>query len=152
MEVQKMAYKIITKSFNITTETDIEALTILLRLLGLNIASFGSYMGVSEEDIILTDDEGVKTVALWAINYLKDLINSELIHLGYQAKDIKAQGLFVEYDEIVFSVNQAITDGVITASQPITINKDAIITEAGAIKAKFLVNAQSVLEDFLTTA
>jgi len=147
-----MAFKIKTNSFNITTETDIEALTILLRLLGLDIASFGLYMGVSEQDIILTDDEGVKTVALWSINYLKDIINAELIHLGYQAKDIKAQGLFVDYDEIVFSVNEAITSGAITESQPLSINKDAILTEAGAIKAKFLVNAQSVLEDFLTTA
>jgi len=144
-----MAFKIKTKSFIITTETDKEALTILLRLLGLDIGSFGLYMGVSEEDIILTDDDGVQTVALWAINYLKDLINAELIHLGYQAKDIKAQGLFVDYDEIVFSVTQAITDGAVTGSQPITINKDAIITEAGAIKAKFLVNAQYILEDFL---
>ena len=146
-----MAFKIKTNSFNITTETDIEALTILLRLLGLDISSFGLYMGVSEQDIILTDDEGVKTVALWAINYLKDLINAELIHLGYQAKDIKAQGLFVDYDEIVFSVNEAITSGAITESQPLSINKDAILTEAGAIKAKFLVHAQSILEDFLTT-
>jgi len=145
-----MAFKIKTKSFNITTETDIEALTILLRLLGLDIASFGSYMGVSEQDIIITDDDGVKTVALWAINYLKDLINAELIHLGYQTKDIKAQGLFVEYDEIVFSVNEAITSGAITESQPLSINTKDIITEAGSIKAKFIVNAQSVLEDFLS--
>ena len=144
-----MAFKINTTSFNITTETDIEALTILLRLLGLDIASFGLYMGVSEQDIILTDDEGVKTVALWAINYLKDIINAELIHLGYQAKDIKAQGLFVEYDEIVYSVNEAITSGAITESQPLNINKDAILTEAGAIKAKYLVNAQNILQDFL---
>ena len=146
-----MAFKIITKSFNVTTETDKEALTILLKLTGHDIASFGLYMGVSESDIILTDDNGVQTVALWAINYLKDLINAELIHLGYQAKDIKAQGLFTEYDEIVYSVNKAITDGVLTASQPITINKDEIITEAGAIKAKFIVNAQYILKNFLTT-
>ena len=147
-----MAFKINTKSFDITTQTDIEALTILLKLIGLDIASFGSYMGVSEEDIILTDDNGVQTVALWAINYLKDLIDAELIHLGYQTKDIKAQGLFVEYDEIVSNVNQAITNQIVTGSQPLSINKNAIITEAGAIKAKFIVNAQSVLEDFLTTS
>jgi len=147
-----MAFKINTKSFDITTQTDIEALTILLKLIGLDIASFGSYMGVSEEDIILTDDDGVKTVALWAINYLKDLIDAELIHLGYQTKDIKAQGLFMEYDEIVSNVTQAITNQIVTGSQPLSINKNAIITEAGAIKAKFIVNAQSVLEDFLTTS
>ena len=146
-----MAYKISTTGFNITTETDKEALTIMLKLLGLNIASFGSYMGVSEEDIIIVDSEGIETVALWVINYLKDIINVELIHLGYQAKDIKAQGLFVEYDEIVFSINKAMTSGAITSSQPLVINKDAIITEAGAIKAKFLVNTQYILEDFLAT-
>jgi len=146
-----MAFKIITTGFNITTETDKEALTILLKLIGQDIASFSSYMGVSVEEVILTDDDGVQTVALWAINYLKDLINAELIHLGYVTKDIKAQGLFVDYDNIVFSVNEAITSGAITGSQPLTINKDAIITEAGAIKAKFIVNAQYILEDFLAT-
>ena len=145
-----MSLQIKAKSFNITTETEKEALTILLRMFSLNIASFCLYMEVSEEDIILTDDDGVETVALWAINYLKDIINAELIPLGYQIKDIKAQGLFVDYDEIVYSVNEAITSGAITESQPLSINKDAILTEAGAIKAKFLVNAQSVLEDFLT--
>ena len=146
-----MAYKISTKSFTITAQTDKEALDILLKLLGHDIASFSSYMGATEQEVIITDDDGNETVAIWAINYLKDIINAELIHLGYQAKDIKAQGLFVEYDEIVSSVNKALTSGAITESQPLSINKDAIITEAGAIKAKFLVHAQSILEDFLTT-
>ena len=144
-----MAYKISTQSFTITAQTDKEALDILLKLLGHDIASFSSYMGVTEQEVVITDD-GNERVAIWAIKYLKDIINAELIHLGYQAKDIKAQGLFVEYDEIIYSVNEAITSGAITESQPLSINKDAILTEAGAIKAKFLVNAQSVLEDFLT--
>jgi len=147
-----MAYYIKTKSFEITTETQKEALDILLKLTGQNIASFGSYMGVSEQDIITADDDGFEIVATWAINYLKDLVNAELIHLGYQAKDIKAQGLFVEYDDIVYSVTEAVTNQTVKGSQPLTINTDAIITEAGAIKAKYLVNAKSVLEDFLTTA
>ncbi len=147
-----MAFKIITTGFNITTKTDKEALTILLKLLGHDIASFSSYMGVTEQEVILSDDDGVETVALWAINYLKDLINAELIHLGYVIKDIKAQGLFVDYDNIVFSVTQAITNQTVTGSQPLTINKDAIISEAGSIKAKYLVNAESILNDFLTTA
>ena len=146
-----MAYKISTKSFTITAQTDKEALDILLKLLGHDIASFSSYMGATEQEVIITDDDGNETVAIWAINYLKDIINAELIHLGYQVKDIKAQGLFVEYDEIVSSVNKALTSGAITGSQTLSINKDAIITEAGAIKAKFLVHAQSILEDFLTT-
>ena len=144
-----MAHSIKTKSFTIKTETEKEALTILLKLTGRNIASLSSYMGVSEEDIILVDDDGVETVALWAINYLKDLADVELVHLGYVIKDLKALGLFVDYDEIAYSVTKAIAEETVIGSQPITINKDIIVTEAGSIKAKYLVNAQSILQDFL---
>jgi len=144
-----MAYKIKMKSFTVTTETDKEALTILLSVLGLNMSSFGSYMGMSDEDIILTNNDGIQTVAIWAINYLKDLLNIELIHLGYQAKDIKAQGLFADYDNIVTRITEMLTNGTSVGSQPITINKDAILTEAGAINAKYLVRSVDVLNDFI---
>jgi len=144
-----MAYRIQMKSFTVTTETDKEALTILLRVLGLNMSSFTSYMGMSDEDIILTNNDGVQTVAIWAINYLKDLLNIELIHLGYQAKDIKAQGLFVNYDDIVSSINQSVTEGAVVGSPPITINKESIITETGAINAQYLVRTVDILNEFI---
>ena len=145
-----MAYKISTKSFTITAQTDKEALTILLKLLGQDIASFSSYMGVTEQEVIIPDDDGNETVAIWAINYLKDLLNAELVHLGYTAKDLKAQGIFGGYNDIEFSIKQARDAGAITESQPLVINTDAIITEAGTIKIKYLANAEAILQDFLS--
>ena len=145
-----MAYKISTKSFTITAQTDKEALTILLKLLGQDIASFSSYMGVTEQEVIIPDDDGNETVAIWAINYLKDLLNAELVHLGYTTKDLKAQGIFGGYNDIEFSIKQARDAGAITESQPLVINTDAIITEAGTIKIKYLANAEAILQDFLS--
>ena len=145
-----MAYKISTKSFTITAQTDKEALTTLLKLLGQDIASFSSYMGVTEQEIIITDDDGNETVTIWAINYLKDLLNAELVHLGYTTKDLKAQGIFGGYNDIEFSIKQARDTGAITESQPLVINTDTIITEAGTIKIKYLANAEAILQDFLS--
>ena len=136
-----MAFKINTTGFTLTTETKEEAIQLLLKLLGQDIASFSLYMEVSVEE--------VEQAPQWAINYLKDLLDVELVHLGYVTKDLKALGLFVEYDDVELDIQEALTGGTLTGSKPITINKDAIVTEAGAIKAKYLVNAQNILEDFL---
>ncbi|MFK5938284.1 MAG: hypothetical protein QM497_07805 [Sulfurimonas sp.] len=145
-----MAYKISTKSFTITAQTDKEALTTLLKLLGQDIASFSSYMGVTEQEVVITDDDGNETVAIWAINYLKDILEVELIHLGYVTKDLKAQGIFGGYNDTEFSIKQARDAGAITESQPLVINTDTIITEAGTIKIKYLANAEAILQDFLS--
>ncbi len=147
-----MAYKISTKSFTITAQTDKEALDILLKLLGHDIASFSSYMGATEQEVIITDDDGNETVAIWAINYLKDLLNAELVHLGYTTKDLKAQGIFGGYSDIEFSIKQARDAGTITESQPLVINTSSIITEAGTIKIKYLANAEQILENFLSSS
>ena len=145
-----MAYKVNTNSFNITAQTDKEALSILLKLLGQNIGLFSSYMGVTEQEVIITDDNGNETVAKWAINYLKDILDAELTHLGYVTKDLKAQGIFGGYNDIEFSITQARDAGTITESQPLVINTKAIITEAGTIKIKYIANAETILQDFLT--
>ena len=146
-----MAYKISTKSFTITAQTDKEALDILLKLLGHDIASFSSYMGATEQEVIITDNDGNETVAIWAINYLKDLLNAELVHLGYTTKDLKAQGIFGGYNDAEFSIKQTRAAGSITESQPLVINTSSIITEAGTIKIKYLANAEAILQDFLKT-
>jgi len=144
-----MAYKISTQSFTITAQTDKEALTTLLKFLGRDIASFSSYMGVTEQEVIIMDDDGNETVAIWAINYLKDILEVELTHLGYVTKDLKAQGIFGGYNDTEFSIKQARDAGAITESQPLVINTSSIITETGTINIKYLVNAQNILQDFL---
>jgi len=144
-----MAYKIRTIGFDITTETDTEALSIMLRMFGMDLASFSSYMGVTEQEVIITDDDGNETVAIWAINYLKDILEVELTHLGYVTKDLKAQGIFGGYNDTEFNIKQARDAGAITESQPLVINTSSIITETGTINIKYLVNAQNILQDFL---
>jgi hypothetical protein len=130
-------YKIQTKSLEITTETKKEAFTILLKLLGHDIASFSSYMGKTIEE--------VQEVPLWAENYLKDTIDLELAHLAYIIKDIKAQGLMNDYTDIVVEVKEHITNGVVKGSQPIKIN----LIEDGAIKSSLIVYATDILRDFI---
>jgi hypothetical protein len=138
-----MAFKIDTKSFTLTTETKEEALMLLLKLLGRDIDSFSLYMGVSVED--------VKKAPQWAINYLKDILEIEFVHLGYVTKDLKAFGLFFEYKNVANDVNNALTASALTGSRPVVIKTMDIITEECAIKANYIANAVNILNDFLAT-
>jgi hypothetical protein len=138
-----MAFKIDTKSFTLTTETKEEALMLLLKLLGRDIDSFSLYMGVSVED--------VKKAPQWAINYLKDILEIEFVHLGYVTKDLKAFGLFFEYKNVANDVNNAFTASALTGSRPVVIKTMDIITEECAIKANYIANAVNILNDFLAT-
>lgn len=133
-------YKIDEKSFTIVCETKEEAFIILLQLTGYTKESFSSYMAVQVEDL--------EEVPQWALNYLVDLINAELIHLGYIMKDNKVAGIMGEYNEIEKSIENLLNEGNTEGSQPLKINK-SIITEDGSIKIKFLVNAENILKDFL---
>jgi len=135
-----MTYQIKTDSFTINANTKEEAFNYLLRLNGLNISSFSSYMNVSEDE--------AKKAPLWAINYLKDIANAEFIHLGYIMKDTKTSGLIVEYKKLQSQVQEAITNNTISGSQPIILNED-IISEAGSIKARYITHTEDILKDFL---
>lgn len=145
-----MSFEINTKSFKIRAESDIEALDILLSLYGQDIAKFSDYMGVTDEDIIVTDDDGNKTVKKWAINYLTDVINAELIHLGYVAKDTKAIGMFGEYNDIQLEIGKKVDTGTVDpATIPVEIFTDEIITEGSRLKIRYVVNAETILSNFL---
>ena len=145
-----MSYKISTKSFVVTAQNEKEALYTMLKLFGRNIDDFSTYMGVNKTEIIKTDADGNETVAKWALNYLKDLIDAELLHLGYVTKDLKAQGIFGGYDDLEFSIKKARDASMITGDQPLIINTKDIITEAGTIKIRYLANAENILQDFLS--
>lgn len=133
-------YKIQAKSFEITTEKKEEAFSLLLKLSGLDIASFSSYMGKTVEE--------VQKAPQWAENYLKDTIDLNLIHLSFIIKDLKAQGLMTEYNDAVAEVKEHITNGTATGSQPVKIN----LIEESAIKSSYLVHATEILKDFIKDA
>ena len=130
-------------SFKVLTDTDADAFDILLKLTGHTKASFSTYMDINVTELA----EPPK----WALNYLQDIIEANLIHLGYIMKDTKVAGLMGTYNILVDAINTEINAGTLTGNQPITINK-SIITEDGPIKASFIVNAENILKDFLSTA
>ncbi len=136
-------YKIDEKSFIIICEGKAEAFKILLELAGYTKKDFCEYMEIKEDDI--NDD----IVPQWAINYLKDLINADLIHLGYIIKDNKILGLMGDYNEVDTKIKTLTNESQITGTQPIVI-KSSIVTEDGAFKIKYLTNAEKILKDFIS--
>jgi len=138
-------YKIQKDGFNIVTDTEKDAFDLLLKVHGYTKASFSEYMGIEVAEL------DADTVPTWALNYLIDLLNINLVHLGYIMKDTKVTGLLGIYDELIEDITEAFNKSEITGNQPITINKE-IIREDGAIKAYFIVNTEYILKDFLATA
>jgi len=130
-------------SFRVLTDTNAGAFDILLKLTGHTKTSFSTYMDIDVTEL----EEPPK----WAYNYLQDIIEANLIHLGYIMKDTKVAGLMGVYNTLVDAINIEAGAGNITGNQPITIYK-SIITEDGPIKASFIVNAENILKDFLATA
>lgn len=133
-------YKINEKSFTISCESKTEAFKILLELAGYTKESFCNYMGVQEQDL--------EEVPVWAENYLKDLINADIVHLGYIMKDNKVAGIMGGYNELTKTIEQLTGKSELTGTQPLTI-KDSIVTEDGAIKIKYFVNAENILNNFI---
>lgn len=135
-------YKINEKSFTVSCENKEEAFKILLELAGYTKASFCNYMGVQEQDL--------EVVPVWAENYLKDLINANLVHLGYIMKDNKVAGIKGGFDEIESTIKQLTGESLISGTQPLTI-KDSIVTEIGTIQIKYFANAENILNNFILT-
>ena len=132
-----------TDSFIVNADTDAGAFDVLLKLTGYTKASFSAYMGINEAEL----QEPPK----WALNYLKDLLDANYIHLGYVMKDTKIAGLIGTYENLEKEFNDLINAGTLTGNQPIIIDK-AIITEAGPIKASYIVNAEQILKTLIDTA
>jgi len=144
-----MAYKVTMHSFTVVTDTEEELLLILLKFAGMSLDSFADYMKVKKEDLIKKEKDAPAAVPRWAINYLKDLLNAELIHLGYTAKDLKAQGIFGGYSDLEAAINKAKSNDAVSGTQPLVINVSSILTEAGTIKIKLLANAEDILQDYI---
>ena len=133
-------YKIKTDSFTLTTDTKKDAFALLLKLSGLKIGDLSNYMEVSTEEL--------QNAPQQAINYLKDIINAELIHLGYVIKDTKTAGLLYELKRLQKETQKAITNGTIQGNQPIELNDD-IVSESGYIKAGYITRMEDILKDFI---
>jgi len=133
-----MAHKIKMTCLEITTETKQQSFDILLRLSGFNLASFSSYMCKPIEE--------VQEAPQWAENYLKDIIDLDIQHLSYIIKDIKAQGLMMDYENAVLAVKEHILNNTDVGSQPLIIK----LSEDANIKASYIVHATEVLMDFIT--
>jgi hypothetical protein len=129
-------HKIDTPSFQIVAETKQEAFNILLKVTGYDVGSFSKYMGI---DLQILED-----APQWAINYLKDIVNAELKHLGYFIKDTKTTGLKSAYDVADSIVNDLINNGTITM-QPFKIKSSIVSEDAGNVEIRYLINAQDIL-------
>ena len=129
-------YKINTPTFQVIAKTKQEAFDILLKVTGYTINSFSKYMGINHQVL--------KDVPQWAVNYLKDIINAELKHLGYFLKDTKTVGLKSAYDAAEKLVSDLISKGTIS-TQPIKIKPTIISESAGNIEIRFLINSQDIL-------
>jgi len=128
--------EITRNSLSINAESQSELLDILLKLNNYTPASYCSDMGTTEEMLVSNQ--------VWAINALADLLNSNLIHLGYVAKDAKHEGVFGEYDDAVkdFKEIQSQLDDL---QQPVIINKEYILSSVRTIKVSILINAMQLI-------
>jgi len=128
------------QSFIVNAESKEELLDRLLELNNFNRSKFASYMGV-EADIL--DDS-----PQWAINYLSDLLDANLIHLGYVAKDAKHEGAFGEYDEAIKELEELQNERQDT-QQPIIIDKEYIISPVRTLKVSILANSTKMIVNYM---
>ena len=128
------------RSFTINAESKEELLDRLLELNNYNRAKFASYMGI-EADILADAPK-------WAINYLSDLLEANLIHLGYVAKDAKHEGAFGEYDEAVAELDKLENERQDT-QPPIIIDKEYIISPVRTLKVSILTNSMKMIRDYI---
>jgi len=128
------------RSFTISAGSKEELLDRLLELNNYNRAKFASYMGI-EADILADAPK-------WAINYLSDLLEANLIHLGYVAKDAKHEGAFGEYDEAVAELNKLENERQDT-QPPIIIDKEYIISPVRTLKVSILTNSMKMIRDYI---
>jgi len=126
-----------TSSYILRTKDEKERLELLLRLNNFSKESFCIYMGIEAD--ILND------IPQWAVNYLKDMLDANLSHLGYVIKDTKTDGMLKPIKTLVNNFSQDITtnqDNYI----PIEIKED-IVSEQGDIKVSYIANIEAILRE-----
>ncbi len=126
-------------SFTLNATDNKDALKNLLLINNTTKPKFAKKVGVDVSELNEAPD--------WAINYLADLANLNLIHLGYVMKDTKTDGMLEPINQINKQIEKIKLDKAITALNPIILNKD-IVSEQGAIKVAYIANIERLLEDF----
>ncbi len=135
-----MSYEIKQESFTLKATDKNEAFGLLLALTGHTVDSFSKYMDTTVEEL--------ETAPAWALKYLGDTFNLELLHLGYIMKDTKTPGLIGEYNNVLAELDKLEGKNLLkTTMIPIRI-KDSIITEGGSIKIAYIARAEDILKDF----
>ena len=113
-----------TSSFAITGANEYECMVMMIECLCMSIEEFSEYMGVEPKEL--------DTAPKWALNYLKDIIDVNLIRLGYVMEDSKQRGIMGEYDE---SSSKLINNG---DTRKIVINKEYILNKENTLKVSLI--------------
>jgi len=129
------------KSFSANTSTNEEMLNLLLEASDfIDINSFTSYMGVEPTELA--------TAPTWAINYLSDILDANLTHLGYVMKDTKTDGMLGEYKEALLQLEEQNTE-LEPATTYITIKHEDIVTEQGTLKISTIANITNIIKKLI---
>jgi len=129
------------KSFSASTSTDIEMLNLLLEASDfISSETFASYMGVEASELA--------TAPIWAINYLSDILDANLTHLGYVMKDTKTDGMLGEYKDALLQLEKQNTE-LEPATTYITIKDEDIVTEQGTLKISTIVNILNIIKKLI---
>ena len=129
------------KSFSASTSTNDEILNLLLEASDfISIDAFASYMGVEPSELA--------TAPIWAINYLSDILDANLTHLGYVMKDTKTDGMLGEYKDALLQLEEQNTE-LEPSTTYITIKDEAIVTEQGTLKISTIVNISNIIKKLL---
>jgi hypothetical protein len=113
-----------TSSFTVTGANEYECMVIMIECLCMAVDDFAEYMGVNSEEL----DKAPK----WALNYLKDIIDVNLVRLGYVMEDSKQKGIMGEYNE---SSSKLINNG---DTRKIVINKEYILNKENTLKVSLI--------------
>jgi len=119
-----MITTISTSSFTITGADEYECMVMMIECLCMTIEEFAEYMGVSPKEL--------NKAPKWALNYLKDIIDVNLIRLGYVMEDSKQRGIMGEYDE---SSSKLLNNG---DTRKIVINKEYILNKENTLKVSLI--------------
>jgi len=129
------------KSFSANAQTNEKILKLLLEASGFtSIDTFATYMGIEPSELA--------TSPIWAINYLSDILDANLTHLGYVMKDTKTDGMLGEYKDALLQLEEQNTE-LEPSTTYITIKDEAIVTEQGTLKISTIVNISNIIKKLL---
>jgi len=125
------------RSFVANAPSEEELINVMLVVAGFTRESFTLYMNTTAE--IMAQNP------LWVKKYLEDIIDANLVHIGYVIKDTRQEGIMGEYREAIKELKKkSLNSG--TIQTPIIIDEDVIISEAGTIKVSILTNAMQIVK------